>query len=166
MGERLRAVVRDVVTEKAPQELVPFDSLEPADDERVGAVFAGRTVREDPLGFGSTGVAALITPVVGLVPDEFAAKGAGAVADGSPARTRTGPCRVLRRPETASEHEPAAPTPGRLRAVHGRVRERAMAGGLDGAAAGGPADAVVSRPAGKEPAGPQGDDTGGRPDPE
>ncbi|MFF3392076.1 hypothetical protein ACFYW1_14265 [Streptomyces sp. NPDC002669] len=166
MGERLRAVVRDVVTEKAPQPLVLLDSLESADGERVGAVFAGRTVREDPLGFGPTGVAALITPVVRLVPDEFAAKGAGAVADGPPARTRTGPFRVLCRPETASEHEPAALNPGRFRAVHGRVQERAMAGGLDGAAAEGPADAVVSRPAGKEPAGPQGDGTGERPDPE
>ncbi|MFB7952354.1 hypothetical protein [Streptomyces sp. NPDC056045] len=166
MGERLRAVVRDVVMEKAPQELVLLDSLESAADERVTAVFAGRTAREDTLGFGLTEVAALITPVVWLVLDEFATKGAGAVADSLPARTRAGLRGVLRRPEAAPEHELPALTPGQLRAVHGRVRERAMAGGLDGTAAEGLADAVVSRLAREESAGPRGDDTGERPDPE
>ncbi|MGW2182188.1 hypothetical protein ACWCXX_29630 [Streptomyces sp. NPDC001732] len=166
MGEKLRAVVRDVVTEKAPQELVLLDSLESVDDERVTVVFAGRTAREDTLGFGLTEAAALVTPVVWLVLNEFATKGAGVAADSLLARTRVGLRRALRRPEVSPEREMPALTPDQLRAVHGRVRERAVAGGLDDTVAEGLADAVVSRLAREEPAGPRRDDTGEQSGPE
>lgn len=143
----LRDVVRDVVIVAAPHELALFDAIEPLDDEQVTRVLTDPARRQDPLAFGVTEVAALVTPVVWLVVDEVARRGVGRAADGMFARLASALRRLFGRKGSTPPRRsvPLPLTPEQLEAVHARVLERAGAMDIDEGTAQILADAVVSR---------------------
>jgi hypothetical protein len=141
----LRSTVRDIVAKAAPQELPILDGvLSARDDAGVSRLLNPRKVRRDPLGFGFTEVAALVSPVVWLVVDEAARRATGAATDSAIVRARSVSRRVLRRSPEPSRPMPSL-SPQQINTVHQRVRERAQVAGLDEIAAEQLADAVVSR---------------------
>src|SRR5882724_2086715 len=79
----VREVVRDVVAEVAPEELVIVDGLARFDDETVVRRLARSGRRRDPLGFGVGEVVDLATPVVWLVVNEAAKRAAGSAMNGT-----------------------------------------------------------------------------------
>ncbi|MFD5121196.1 hypothetical protein [Streptomyces sp. NPDC058385] len=62
----MRDVVRDVVVQVAPDEIVLVEGLLLLDDASAVRRLSGRG-RQEPLGFGLAEAAALVTPVVRLV---------------------------------------------------------------------------------------------------
>ncbi|WP_406389616.1 hypothetical protein [Streptomyces sp. NBC_00887] len=144
MTTTVRQAVRDIVTAFAPHELVALDGLEPLNDAQVTRLFARRDGGEDPLGFGLTEVTALVVPVVWLVVNEVATRGADMAADGLLARMRSAADRMLRRSSPQVEAMPPLSSE-QLEAVHSKVLGRAADAGIEGRQAQALADAVVSR---------------------
>lgn len=97
-GVAVRDIVRSVVAELAPDELVLVEGLWRYDDDSVVARLAGRRRSREPLGFGLQEVTALITPVAWLVLDEAARKVVGTAVTSATDRTRGWLRRVTRRP--------------------------------------------------------------------
>ncbi|QXE38145.1 hypothetical protein KQY30_31865 [Streptomyces sp. GMY02] len=144
MGATRREVTRDVVAVAAPQELPVLQSLQMLDEAHITRLLSRQNSKTDPLGFGLTEAATLVTPVVWLVVSEVINRGAGMAADSLFARLQSRTRSLLRR----SQAEPAAVPPlsaEQLDAVHRRVLERAADAGIEGANAQLLADAVVSR---------------------
>ncbi|MFE3763646.1 hypothetical protein ACFXPI_18000 [Streptomyces sp. NPDC059104] len=159
----VRQVVREVVAETAPAELVLVDGLARFDDATAVRRLRPRGGRREPLGFGLGEIAALVTPVVWLVLDQTARKFAESAADGTVTGTRALLRRVLRR--TAGPLVVPPLTPGQLAQVREHVLESASHRGLAVECAEAVADAVVARlalavadPAPEGPAGPAEDD--------
>lgn len=140
---RVRDVVREVVTERAAQELPLLDALWPMDDQQVVRILAGRGERRQPLGFGLVEVTGLVTAVVWLVLDQAARRAVDSAVDGVIQRSRTGVRRLLRR----SPAEPPRTVPeldrDELAAVRTQILERAIERGIDPEEARTLADAVV-----------------------
>lgn len=130
----VRVIVRDIVSEVAPEELPLMDGLDRFDDAAALRRLTRRPNRE-PLAFGLAEMAALVTPVLWLVLDQTAQKVAGAAVDGT-VRGLRGLLRKLR-PRADSRVVIPALTPDQLAAVrneflrtadeHGLRRERAKA---------------------------------------
>lgn len=96
-GRHVRDVVRDVVVQVAPDEIVLVEGLLLLDDASVVRRLSGRD-RQEPLGFGLAEAAALVTPVVWLVLNQVASTLAGAAAEGAVRRSGRWLKRVVGRP--------------------------------------------------------------------
>ncbi|MFE2943750.1 hypothetical protein ACFXKG_32560 [Streptomyces sp. NPDC059255] len=142
MDTAMRSLVRDIVADQAPHELIILDALEPLDDAQTTAALAGRGRGEEGLGFGLTEVTPLVTPIVWLVINEFVSRGVGTTVDGIVARAR----RLFRRRSRGQESlaEPTL-TGDELDAVHRRIREQAAEAGIGTDESRRLADAVVAR---------------------
>ncbi|MFI7409907.1 hypothetical protein ACIBU0_14705 [Streptomyces sp. NPDC049627] len=144
MSATRREVVRDVVADTAPGELVLLDGMRSLSDRHVTDVMKRRGNHPDTLGFGVTDAVVLVTPVVWLVVDEVVRRGIGAATDSALARLRAPLRRLLRRSADDAETVPPLTAP-QLEAVHARVLELADDAGMERGTARGLADAVVSR---------------------
>lgn len=96
-GRPVRDVVRDVVVQVAPDEVVLLEGLLVLDDASVVRRLSGRG-KQEPLGFGLAEAAALATPVVWLVLNQVASTLAGAAAQGAIRQSGRWLKRVVRRP--------------------------------------------------------------------
>ncbi|WP_371495522.1 hypothetical protein OG871_08350 [Kitasatospora sp. NBC_00374] len=154
MGTTVRDVVAEVIARQAPQERQLVEWLGRLDEGEVVRLLKRRK-RGDPLGFGLTEVAAVVTPVVWIAVDEAFRGMVGATANSAVRRVAGGVRRrwrrVLRR---GPEAPPAMPvlTREQLAAVHRRVSEGAARAGLDEPAALALANCVVARLVLDEPA--------------
>ncbi|MFC4011305.1 hypothetical protein ACFOY2_29040 [Nonomuraea purpurea] len=161
---RVLDVVRDVVAEVAPEELMLVDGLAGLDDDAVRRRLGRRGGRREPLGFGLGEIAVLVTPVVWLVVDEAARRIGSEAGEVTVKGTKAALRKLLRRP-TADVVVPDL-TREQLAEVHQQVVETAVKHGLEESRAQLIADAVAGRlalaAAGKnadEPGGPGSDDT-------
>ncbi|MGW2462399.1 hypothetical protein ACWC2M_25770 [Streptomyces sp. NPDC001761] len=150
----MRNVVRDIVAELAPHELIVLDALLLVDDDTaLRRLASGR--HRDPLGFGLGEAATLLTPVVWMALDEAARQVVSTTV--ASAGRRAGPWlrRIRRRPAEPAQSRPLPPlTPEQLEAVRSRVARLAVESGLEREAAGALAERVVARlvlPAEPEP---------------
>ncbi|MFG3399361.1 hypothetical protein [Streptomyces parvus] len=139
----VRAVVRDVVEEVAPAELVLVDGLALLDDTTAVRRLSVRGGRREPLGFGLGEMAALVTPVVWLVLDQTARKFAESAVDSSLRGARGALLKVLRRGGEPVTIPPL--TAEQLAEVRTQVLESASHRGLTVEVAQTVADAVVAR---------------------
>ncbi|MFI0712256.1 hypothetical protein ACH4SK_16695 [Streptomyces inhibens] len=139
----MRDIVRTVVAEAAPDELVLVEGLWQYDDENVVARLAGRRRSREPLGFGLQEVTALVTPVVWIVLDEAARKVVGAAVTTATDRSKAWLRRISRRPAAARAIPPLAPE--QLAAVRARILELGAESGLEPGTASALAERVVAR---------------------
>ncbi|WP_205862671.1 hypothetical protein [Planosporangium thailandense] len=139
----VRDVVREVVSDAAPDELLLVEGLCRSDDESVAARLAARDRSDEPLGFGLGEIAALVTPVVWIALDEAARKATGAAVGGVGRRLRVWLRRIFRRPAVTRTIPPL--TPDQLEAVRLRVLELSTESGMAPAAATALAERVVAR---------------------
>jgi hypothetical protein len=79
-GQAVRDVVRDVVAEVAPRELVVVDGLNGFSDAKAVRRLQRRR-RSDPLGFGPEEIVTLVTAVVWFVLNELAVRGTTIAVD-------------------------------------------------------------------------------------
>ncbi|MDC7337757.1 MULTISPECIES: hypothetical protein [Streptomyces] len=142
-GVAVRDIVRSVVAELAPDELVLVEGLWRYDDDSVVARLAGRRRSREPLGFGLQEVTALITPVAWLVLDEAARKVVGTAVTSATDRTRGWLRRVTRRPAAVRTLPPLSEE--QLAAVRARVLELGTESGLAPETATALAERVVAR---------------------
>ncbi|MEU6865877.1 hypothetical protein ABZ924_21930 [Streptomyces sp. NPDC046876] len=140
-GRRVRDIVRDVVEEVAPNEVVMVDGLLALDDASVVRRLSGGG-RRDPLGFGATEVAALVTPVVWLVLDQVSAAVVGAAVERAGRRSGGWLRRLFRRPLPPAVLPPL--DRAQLAEVHKLVVEAATRRGFTAERAAELADAVVA----------------------
>jgi hypothetical protein len=144
----VRTVVRDVVAEAAPDELVVLDGLSGLEDGQVTRTFRRRRAPREPLGFGGMEVSVLVTPVVWLVVNEAVRHATARAVDGAVERAlprvRAAVRRLLRRPPAPSPPVPPL-SAGQLAEVHRQVLDRAGEAGVEETEAAALADAVVSR---------------------
>jgi hypothetical protein len=82
-------IVRDVVTEVAPEELPFLAALEQLPPDEIGRALARGDRRDDPLGFGMSEIAAIATPILWAALQQVVDQMASAAADGTAARVRT-----------------------------------------------------------------------------
>ncbi|KJK59211.1 hypothetical protein UK12_05595 [Saccharothrix sp. ST-888] len=161
----MRDVVRDVVAEIAPTELVLVDGLARFDDATAVRRLRPQGGRREPLGFGLGEIVTLVTPVVWLALDETAKKLAETASDAAVKGGRAMLRKVLRRPTAPVVVPPL--TPAQLAEVRERVLETASHRGLEAARAEAIADAVVARlalaAADPDPQGPSGPTGAGTP---
>ncbi|MFG3406927.1 hypothetical protein [Streptomyces sp. NPDC048142] len=141
---RVRDLVRDVVTEVAPEELPLIAGLAGFDDARAVRRLGGRDRRREPLGFGLGEVAALVTPVVWLAVDQAAQRIVGTWVDNGIARTGGALRRLFRRPAPEPVTIPPL-TREQLLIVRESVLTMAAQRGLESERATVIADAVVTR---------------------
>lgn len=137
-GSQVHDVVRDVVVEIAPEERPLVDALAQLDDATV-ARWLRRRVRREPLAFGLSEIAALVTPVVWRVVDQAAQQLGDAAATGARA-----PLRRLFHRRAVSAEVPQL-TREQLAWVHQQVLQKAAQQGLEEERAYAVADAVVAR---------------------
>ncbi|MHC5260095.1 hypothetical protein ACYSUO_19640 [Streptomyces sp. UC4497] len=145
MSARVRDVVRDVVAEVAPDEVLLLDRLAPLDEGRVTRLFEqGIRAHQGPLECDHVDVTAPVTPVVWLALDE-AARRTTCRAAARRSRRRTPLLHHLfrRRPQPPPEIRPL--TTPQLDAVRCLVRDHARSAHLGEDAATALADAVTSR---------------------
>ncbi|MGW2339626.1 hypothetical protein [Streptomyces sp. NPDC001661] len=136
MGARVRDVVRDVVAEVAPDEVLLLDRLANLDEGRVTRLFERSVDGGAPLECGQVDVTAPVTPVVWLALDE--------AARGATARRKPRLSQLLRRPPQAPP-ELRCHCAAQLDAVRDLVRAHAHAARLGEDAAKALADSVASR---------------------
>jgi hypothetical protein len=74
-------VVRDVVAEVAPGELDYVEGLRLIDDRTVTRAMRRRRGRNEPLGFGSTDLVLLATPIVWIVVEHLVTRGTDTLID-------------------------------------------------------------------------------------
>lgn len=141
---RVRDLVRDVVTEVAPEELPLLAGLARFDDATAVQRLGGGVRRREPLGFGLGEVAALVTPVVWLAVDQATQKIVGTWVENRVARTGTALRRIFRRSATEPVVIPPL-TREQLALVRRSVLTMAAQRGLEPERAVVIADAVVTR---------------------
>lgn len=114
-GERaIRDIVRSVIDSQASKELPYFTSLARTGDSWVLWRLRHRRGRDEPLGFGLSQMATLITPVVWITLNEAAREFGSAAGDGMFAGVRALFRRLLRR----------KPRPATIPPLTGEQRER------------------------------------------
>jgi hypothetical protein len=141
---RVRDLVRDVVTEVAPEELPLLAGLAGFDDATAVQRLGGEVRRREPLGFGLGEVAALVTPVVWLAVDQATQQIVGTWVQNRVARTGIALRRVFRRSAPPPVVIPAL-TREQLALVRRSVLTMAAQRGLEPERAAVIADAVVTR---------------------
>ncbi|WP_329316200.1 hypothetical protein OG723_39925 [Streptomyces sp. NBC_01278] len=123
-----------------------IDGLWSLDDARITRVLGRSGGKPEMLGFGLGETVALVTPVVWLVVDEVASRGAGLAAEGLLTRMRSAVRRLLPLRRAQGEPQVVPPlSPEQLDIVYRRVLERAAEAGIGRQRAQTLADAVVSR---------------------
>lgn len=142
VGTPVRDVVRVIVNELAPHELILLDGLLLVDDDSALRRLASGQDR-DPLGFGLGEAAALVTPVVWMALDEAARQIVSAGVASAGRRSRLWLRRIGRRPTAPRVLPPLEP--GQLEAVRLRVVQLAVESGLERGAAEALAERVVAR---------------------
>lgn len=138
----LRDVVRDVVAQTAPDELVLVDGLAKFDD----AVVTRRLRRQrgsEPLGFGLGEITALVTPAVWLALTEAGKRMGTLTADGA-ANGLKGLLRKVFRRKSGPVRVPI-PTSDQQRVIHQLVRESCQERGIEESTAIDVANAVLAR---------------------
>ncbi|WP_306321923.1 MULTISPECIES: hypothetical protein [unclassified Streptomyces] len=144
MNTKVRDVVRDVVAEVAPDEVLLLDSLAGLDDRRLTRLFAQRVRDEEPRGRDYVDVSAMVTPVVWMAVDEAARRTTDRTVDRfTPRRTPLLHHLFRRRPPSPSSIQSL--TPAQLNSVRHLVRDHARAARLGDTAAEEVARAVVCR---------------------
>jgi hypothetical protein len=125
----VREVVREVITEFAPEELPVVDGLWRLDDDEVRQRLGRRRQRRESLGFGLDDIAVLATPVVWVAVDEVVRRITGTAVGGGMRRLKLVLRKALRRPGPIV----AVPrlTPTQLEQVRQHVRELALKSGFD-----------------------------------
>jgi hypothetical protein len=141
-GLLVRDVVREIVSELAPHEVLLLDGLLLVDDDTALRRLSSRRDRE-PLGFGLGEAAALVTPLVWMALDEAARRIVSATVAAAGRRARGWLRRIGRRSTTPRVLPPL--TPGQLEAVRLRVAQLGVESGMDDAAAEVLAERVVAR---------------------
>lgn len=136
MGARVRDVVRDVVAEVAPDEVLLLDKLANLDEGRVTRLFERSVEDGAPLECGHVDVTAPVTPVVWRALDE--------AARGTFACRKSLLSRLFRRPPQAPP-ELRCHSADQLDAVRDLVHAHAHAARLGEDAAQALADSVASR---------------------
>lgn len=160
----VRAAVRDVTAQLAPDELPLLEGLRALDDGEVARRFA-RGEKREALAFGFGELAEMTSPVVWIALDEAARRFGEKSADGVTRGARAALRRVLRR-----RPQPVL-VPPLSRAQLGQVREMVLRlskeRGVDGKRAEAIADAVTARlalaPQQPDPAAPGSGTDGGAP---
>lgn len=143
----VRDVVRDIVADLAPDEIVLVDTLRRFDDATVLRRLTSARGSRDLLGFGLTEATALITPFVWLAIDQVVR----ATIDAGAEQVGTGVRGWLRGRLRGRLRRAAPPrpmpslTPQQLRAVRSRVYDLAVAADHPPEAAAVLADRVVAR---------------------
>ncbi|MFE4612157.1 hypothetical protein ACWGCP_08725 [Streptomyces niveus] len=140
----VRDLVRDVVTELAPEELPLVAGLSVFDDAGAVRRLGGRDRRRETLGFGLGEAAALVTPVVWLAVDQAAQRMLGTWMENGITRTGTALRRLLGRPVSEPVVIPPL-TREQLALVRESVLTTAARRGLEAERATAIADAVVTR---------------------
>ncbi|MCO5974298.1 hypothetical protein [Actinoallomurus soli] len=134
MAVRVRDVVREVVTEVAPQELPVAEALEAFDDDTIVRRLSHPGRRREPLGFGLGELVVTVTPVLWIVLDELIRKITGQVG-----KRLSGRWRRKRPPRTIPPLSRA-----QLELVRRRVLELAPARGVEARQAEALADSLVA----------------------
>ncbi|WP_208605837.1 hypothetical protein [Streptomyces albus] len=93
-GRAVRDLVREVITELAPEELPLLEGVLELDDAAAVRRLSGHGQRREPLGFGVGEIAVLVTPVVWLALDQ-AARRIGDIALERASRASAGALRRL-----------------------------------------------------------------------
>jgi hypothetical protein len=140
----VRDVVRDIVAETAPDELVLIAALDRVDDSRAVRLLSDRKRSREPLGFGLDQAVAMVTPIVWIALNEAVKQSTEKAVDGVTDRLRRAVWRSLRRNRTRSQTVGAL-TRDQLGVVHRMVAERATEAGLGHERAAVLADRVVAR---------------------
>ncbi|MEU5863592.1 hypothetical protein ABZ815_20645 [Nonomuraea sp. NPDC047529] len=153
---RVFDIVRDVVAEIAPEELVLVDGLAGLDHNAVRRMLGGRGGQREPLGFA---LGALVTPIVWLGVDEPARRIASA-AENAARGTKAILRKFMRRPAVDSVMPEL--TRKQLAEIHQQILRTALTHGLEDGRARQVADAVTGRLALVA----QGDDAAERDDPD
>ncbi|GAA2531956.1 hypothetical protein GCM10010423_29380 [Streptomyces levis] len=141
---RVRDLVRDVVSEVAPEELPLVAGLAGFDDAGAVRRLGGGDRRRETLGFGIGEAAALVTPVVWLAVDQAAQRIVGTWVDSGITRMGTALRRLFRRPVSEPVVIPPL-TREQLALVRESVLTMAGQRGLEAERAAVIADAVVTR---------------------
>jgi hypothetical protein len=140
----LRAVVRDIVVTRSPEEAPLLDGLQEMTDDEITRLMRGsRKERGGPLGFGLPDAVTLATPVVWLIVHEISQKAAESAAESAVSGVKSRVRRLLRRPQPERSVPPL--TPEQLQQVHQQTYDRAVAADMEATAAEALADGVVSR---------------------
>ncbi|MFE5325468.1 hypothetical protein ACFRCG_03480 [Embleya sp. NPDC056575] len=142
---RVRDLVREVIAERAPQELPLVDSLRTLDDDQVIRTLTRRRQGREPLGFGFAELAVVLTPVVWVVLDQVARRTVDAATDGAIARGRTRVRKLLGRDPVPPPREFPELTPSELDLLRRHILERAAERGIGRREAEALADSVVAR---------------------
>jgi hypothetical protein len=144
-------IVRDVIAEAAPAELLIVDGLCKLSPSAARRRLRRRRLSRDPIGFGLDVVVPLLTPVVWIAVDELVRRvvdgASGSLAGRIGQVLRAVARRVTRRPrvELPTEAEVPPLSPAQLEAVRCRVLELAPKYYLTSADAEALADRVVAR---------------------
>jgi hypothetical protein len=140
-------VVKEVVAKEAPQERALVESLDRFDDAQAVRLLKRR--RRDPLGFGLSEAAALITPIVWIAVQELCRAAAEPAVAGLRRRARAAARRLRRRPAP----EPIVPplSAEDLDTLHSRIYQDAVTAGLAEEAARSLADRVKQQLQSQEP---------------
>lgn len=142
-GSRVRDVVREVVAELAPDELLVVDGLFRLGDAKAVRRLRGRGRRREPLGFGVGDVVVLVTPVVWLALNQAAQRVADVAVDGAAKGMRDLLRRLFRRWRAPVTVPPL--TPGQLGEVRRLVLQNARQHGMSERRAAEIANEVVTR---------------------
>jgi hypothetical protein len=132
-------VVRDVVADVAPGELDYVEGLRLIDDRTVTRAMRRRRGRNEPLGFGSTDLVVLATPIVWIVVEHLVTRGTDTLIErvGKGIRSRFGKRQADRR---VPRQEPR-----RTARLRRKVEVEARRRGLSEAEAAAIADALMRR---------------------
>ncbi|RKR87434.1 hypothetical protein BDK92_1710 [Micromonospora pisi] len=139
----IRDLVRNVVAEMAPDELVLVDALRRLDDDTVLRRLTRARRTREPLGFGLSETAVLVAALVWIALDEVVRRSVGAGM--TRAHSSFGGWLRSRLGRAAPPRSTPALTSEQLRAVRDRVRELAVTTGLTPEEATLLADRVVAR---------------------
>lgn len=138
VSREARDVVREIVAEIAPDELMLVTGLEDLEDAVILKRIK-RPRRNEPLAFGVEELLGLITPVVWLVLEKIAEKGAEDAVDGGSKQLR----RVLKRGKNTERLTVAPRPPGEYELWHTTIKDTAREYGLTAEDAEALADKVV-----------------------
>jgi hypothetical protein len=140
----VRAVVRAVVEEVAPEELPVIDGLAVVDDDTAAKLLSKEAQREEPLGFGVGEVVVMVTPLVWAAVNEASRKLAVAAGDGTARGVQSVVKKISRRRK--AKHRTIAPlSADQLAWVQEQVVTAALDRGFGVKKASVIADAVVSK---------------------
>ncbi|MFE2218419.1 hypothetical protein ACFW93_41710 [Streptomyces canus] len=151
----IRDLVREVVAERAPQELPLVDSLRTLHDDEVIRTLTRRGQGREPLGFGYAELTALVTPVVWVVLDQVARRTIDKATDSAITRSRARLRRLICRRTVPDQVLPVF-TPPELTVLRAHILQNAAERGIAPQDAEALADSVLARiAAGTPPSLPQ-----------